>query len=152
MRGGRSTPSGLAVLGAVVAAVAVSCAGPARTVSSFNHKAVATAEQARSSIETVEVVVDSQRRHGLPAGYVSVAVAEAEDDASSALSGFESVQPPSTRSDQVRKRTTDVVGDAVDLLAEVRIRARRGQSLVGFLPELRDAAARLDELTTSVEG
>jgi hypothetical protein len=134
--------------------VLAGCAGPARTDGSYNSKAVATAEQTRSSVETALVALDALRRHSLPSAYVSVTVAESETDAASALSGFESVQPPSTRSDAVRDDTTEVVGDAVDLLADARIAVRRGASgpVDALIPELREASSRLDELTRSLEG
>ncbi|HWJ62190.1 MAG TPA: hypothetical protein VNS19_09470 [Acidimicrobiales bacterium] len=131
--------------------ILVSCSGPARTDASFSSKAASTADQARSSVETVVVLVESADRHHLPEPYLSTAIAEAEDDAGAALTGFESVQPPSSRSDLVRSRTSEVVGDAVDLLAQARISARRGHAPVELLPELRRASVRLDSLAANVE-
>jgi hypothetical protein len=127
------------------------CAGPARTDGSYAAKAASTADQARSSVETVVVAISSSVDRPLPSPYLSVTIAEAEDDAAAAEATFESVQPPSEASDRVRARTTAAVGDAVDLLAEARILARRGQPLGDLLPELRRAASRLDELASTVE-
>ncbi|MGN6694922.1 MAG: hypothetical protein ACTHN0_12180 [Aquihabitans sp.] len=139
------------MLPALAVAVLVSCSGPARTDTTFAKKAVGTVEQARSSVETAIVVLESTDRHHLPEPYVSTSIAEAEDDAASALDGFESVQPPSAESDAVRARTSAVVGEAVDVLAQARITARRGHAPVELLPDLRRSARRLDALATSVE-
>src|SRR6478609_2487427 len=91
---------GAALLGPL--AMLASCTGSARTDGSYASKAASTADQARSSVETVRVVVASADRHHLPEPYVSTAIAEAEDDAGAALTGFESVQPPSAEADLVR--------------------------------------------------
>jgi len=128
-----------------------SCAGPARTDDSYASKAASTADQARSSVETVIVVVSSGRRHGLPSAYASTSVAEAESDADAGLATFESVQPPSAASDRVRAQTVTVVGDAVDLLARARVLVRRGENPTHLLPALRRSSAELDELATSVQ-
>jgi hypothetical protein len=143
------------MLGGVLAAVVMlvgACAGPARTDASFASKAAATADEARSSVETVAVVITASEDQPLPSAYLSVTIAEAEEDAVAVESTFASVQPPSAESDRVRERTTRIVGDAVDLLAEARILARRGRPLGELLPELRRASTRLDHLASTVEG
>jgi hypothetical protein len=132
-------------------AVLVSCAGPARTDTTYAKKAVSTMDEARSSVETAIVVLESTERHHLSESYVSTSIAEAEADAASALQGFEAVQPPTDASDVVRSRTSAAVGDAVDVLAEARITARRGHAPVELLSDLRRTARLLDALATSVE-
>ncbi|MEU0786931.1 hypothetical protein ABZ341_35860 [Streptomyces sp. NPDC006173] len=61
---------------------------------------------------------------------------------------FESRQPPSERADALRERLGQILDDAGDVLADLRIAARRGQvrelSVTG--KELPRIAGRLDRL------
>jgi hypothetical protein len=134
----------------VLLATLTGCVGPARTDDAYRGKAATTLDAVRSSIETGIVGAHAAARHDLPAAYVSILMAEAEDDASAAQATFASIQPPSGRSDGSRRRTLAAAGDAIDLLTELRVTARRGdlQDLRRVVPRLTDAAKRLDDLAT----
>ena len=108
----------------------------------------------RAAVETAILGVESAHRFGLQSAYVSVLLNEADDDASAAQSTFTSIQSPSRRSDRVREVTTGVIGDAVDLLDQVRTTARRGNldELQGSLKQLQQAASDLDDLATRLRG
>jgi hypothetical protein len=76
--------------------------------------------------------------------YLSRLVAEAEEDALGAQQAFDAVQPPSATDDTVHDHLDDLLTDALDLLREARLAARRGElahvaSLSGKLSKAADA-------------
>ncbi|WP_327686575.1 hypothetical protein [Streptomyces sp. NBC_00467] len=79
--------------------------------------------------------------------YLSVLLGEAEKDLLAAQGTFESRQPPSTEADGVRDRLGDVLDDAADALAAVRIAVRRGQ-----VRELPDVGRDLPGVAEQLEG
>lgn len=141
-------------LAVIALAGLVACVGPARTDASYRGKAATTLDQVLSAVETAQVGVASAGRHDLPAAYVSVLLAEAEDDASAADATFASIQPPSGEADDVRDLTGEVIDRAVDALATLRIEARRGDldRLATHLPELRRVADELERTATELRG
>jgi hypothetical protein len=101
------------------------CVGSARGETDFQKKAVSTTEHVRSSVRTVQLAVEAASGDDAFGPYLSRVISQAEDDASSALNGFESIQPPSAESDGLRDQVEQVASDAIDLLAEARIASRR---------------------------
>jgi hypothetical protein len=153
--GSRARRGGRAIVAcAALAILATSCVGPARTDHEYAGKAAHTADDVRMAVETDIVGIQAAHRFGLQSPYVSTLLAEADDDATAAQSTFASIQPPSTKSDRVRNLTTALVGDAVDLLDQVRITARRGHMarLQGSVADLERLATDLDELATKLRG
>ena len=131
-----------------------SCVGPARTDDAYRGKAATTADHVRSSVETAIIGLQAADRHGLQSAYVSTLLAEAEDDAAASDDTFASIQPPSGRSDQVRREARAVVGEAVDELAQLRITSRRGDlsHLEPSVRRLQALASALDRLASSLRG
>jgi hypothetical protein len=124
----------------VVALVAIgaACAGPARTHNDFQLKAKSTAETTLSAIGTTQLVVRLAADDRAFANYLSVLIGDAEDEASSAQSTFDSIQPPNEESDALRTQLGDLLATANDTIADIRIAVRRGQ--------LSDLAAQADDL------
>ncbi len=122
------------------------CVGPARNEADYQHKAVATTELVRSSVRTVELAAQAAAENDAFGPFLSRLVSQAEDDASSALGGFESIQPPSDQADHLRDEVEQVTNDALDLLAEARIATRRSdlESLIGLQDKLRAAGDALE--------
>jgi hypothetical protein len=112
---------------AVALLALTSCVGPARSFGSYEGKAGATADDMRAAVETARLAVGVASRGRAFAPYLSVVLAEAEDDASAVEGAFDSIQPPDTRSDRLRGRLDAVLSDAVSILSELRIAARRGK-------------------------
>ena len=119
---GRPWAPGL-VLALVVALTA--CVGPSRTASDYESKARNTAEQVRSSLETVRLGLDAAAADRATLPYLSRLFGDAEEDAGAAQTAFEAVQPPDAASDEVRAELGGLVDDAVDALAAARIAIRR---------------------------
>lgn len=134
---------------ALAAALATGgCAGPSRTDDDYRHKAANTAETMQGLIGTVQVAVDAASHHKVPAPYLSVTLAEADDDASATVSTFDSVQPPSDRSDQLRNRLDPLLQDTTSVLDDLRIAVRRGDiaSLAKIAEPLKDLNGKLQPI------
>lgn len=101
------------------------CVGSARGEADYQKKAVATTEHVRSEVRTVQLAVQAATDDDAFGSFLSRVISQAEDDASSALNGFGSIQPPSEQSDQLRDDVDQVASAAIDLLALARIAARR---------------------------
>jgi len=127
----------------LLAAALPSCVAPARSFGAYEGKAVTTAEDALSAVETARLAVAASAKHNVFAPYLSVVLGDAEDAASSVQGTFDSVQPPDARSDEVRKDLDDRLQSAVSVLSDLRIAVRRGE--VDRLP------SRLDDLTKAAE-
>jgi hypothetical protein len=70
-----------------------------------------------------------------------VLLSESETDASNAQGTFESIQPPDRHADALRGRLTGKLSTTVDVLADLRIAARRAD--LGALPRLARPLPRL---------
>ena len=119
-------------------AIGAACAGPARTHNDFQLKAKSTAETTLSAIGTTQLVVRLAADDRAFANYLSVLIGDAEEEASSAQSTFDSIQPPNEDSDALRSQLGDLLSTANDTIADIRIAVRRGQ--------LSDLATQADEL------
>lgn len=133
---------------AVLAAAATTsaCAGSSRSDDDFRHKAANTAESMQGLIGTVQVAVSAAARDRVPGPYLSVTLAEADDDASSVADQFDSRQPPSADADALRDRLDRLLQQTVSVLDDLRIAVRRGD-----IDELASIAKPLDELDARLQ-
>jgi hypothetical protein len=123
------------------------CVGPVRTFRVYAQKAADTAQQVSSALQTAIVAGEVVGRGDATATFVAVVVANAEDDASSAQSTFDSLQPPDARAIAVRSALDDLLTSSLDALSSIRIAARLGRAdrvpaLASRLPPL---VQRLDD-------
>jgi hypothetical protein len=125
------------------AAMLSSCVAPARSFGAYEGKAATTAEDALSAVETARLAVGAAAKRDAFAPYLSVVLGEAEDAASSVQGTFDSVQPPDSRSDQLRQDLDDRLQAAVSVLSDLRIAVRRG--------EARELPSRLEDLTKAAD-
>jgi hypothetical protein len=92
----------------------------------YEGKATTTAKSALSQVETVRLAARVADRDDTTSPYVSIVVSEAED-ALDGLSGtFESIQPPGKAADGLRSELSELLSNALDHTAAVRIAARQG--------------------------
>jgi hypothetical protein len=127
-------------------ALAAGCVGPARTYDDYRLKALSTVETARSAVGTAQLAVrvaDEQRAF---TPYVVVLVSEAEEEAGSAQQTFDSIQPPNQEADSLRRDVGDLLAATTDVLATLRIEARRGH-----LDELPRHASELDRVARDLD-
>lgn len=101
--------------------------GPARTYGKYEGKAVTTAQSARSAVQTARLAVDAATKDGVFGPYVSQVIGQAEDAVSAVEGTFASIQPPSGDADRLRGELLDLLSDAEDHVAAVRIAVRRGR-------------------------
>lgn len=123
----------------VTLALTTGCVSPSFTDSDFSLKAGNTAKSAASSLGTALLGAKLGGAHKATEQYLSVLIGAAEKDTLSVQGTFDSVQPPSRRSDQVRDELDKLLADATDGLATLRIAVRRGQ--LSQLPALAEPLA-----------
>jgi hypothetical protein len=104
------------------------CTGPVRSTNVYESKAGATAETVASAVETARLAVDAAGQDKAFGRYLAQVLAEAEEDADAAQGTFDAIQPPDGRADELRDHLDELLGQATDTLAELRIAARRGQT------------------------
>src|SRR5215211_7982913 len=119
------------------------CTGPVRSTNVYESKAGATAETVASAVETARLAVDAGSQGKAFGRYLTQALVEAEEDAGSAQGTFDAIQPPDRRADELRDHLDELLGQATDTLAELRIAARRGE--LAELPELAAPLTKLAE-------
>ena len=83
------------------------CASSSRTDDDYRHKVANTAETLAGVLGTVEITL--RVVHRMPAAFLSVTVAEADDDAVATAGNFDAIQPPSAAADRLRDRLDDVM-------------------------------------------
>jgi hypothetical protein len=127
---------------------AVGCAGPSRTDDDYRHKVANTAEVFQGYIGTVQIAVDAASRGKVPGPYLSVTLAEVDDDASSTAGNFDAIQPPSAEADRLRDRIDSVLDEVVSTLDDLRIAVRRGEidRLAELAKPLADLNSQLDPI------
>ena len=123
------------------------CVGSARGETDYQKKAVATTEHVRSSVRTVQLAVEAAGENNAFGPFLSRVISQAEDDASSALNGFDTIQPPSDTADQLRDDVDQLASDSIDLLAQARIAIRRSdlEGLLGLKDLLVQAGDTLEQ-------
>src|SRR4029453_18982660 len=113
----------------VVAAILLvgACTGPVRSSPVYESKAGQTAEVVASGVQTALLAGDAAKDDKAYGGYLTQVLVEAEEDAGSAQGTFDAIQPPNQRADELRASLDDLLSDATDTLADLRIAARRGR-------------------------
>jgi hypothetical protein len=122
------------------------CTGPVRSSQVYESKAGQTAEVAASAVQTAVLAVDAAKGSKAYGRYLIQVLAEAEQDAGAAQGTFDAIQPPDQRADQIRARLDDLLTEATDTLADLRIAARRGR-----FAELADLAEPLPKLAEELD-
>ena len=131
---------------AIAAALLTSCVGPSRTDSDYHRKASNSAEAMRSAVESGRLVADLALKKRAFGTYLNVAATEAEQAADGVITSFDSVQPPSARSDDVREQFDTLFQAASSALGDLRIAIRRH-----LLDDVKKAAADLAAVSAKLE-
>lgn len=111
---------------------------PARTYSAYEGKARTTASSARSSIATARLLAETARDGETFGGYAGMLASESEDELSSTIGTFDSIQPPNARSEELRDELDSLMQEALRTVTGVRIAARRSNfdQLARFVDDL----------------
>jgi hypothetical protein len=139
--------------GALVVVLALSgCVGSAPTTATYEDKAVRTANDSLSALQTALLSVHTSLRGRLMQAYLETVLSESEDAFSSVQATFDSIQPPDTgRADQLRDGLDKLLADGADGMAQLRILARR-QDTARLAAEAHKLAATADGLDTFARG
>jgi hypothetical protein len=124
---------------AFVICIGVGCSLPATTFADYRSKVSDAAEEVVSQAKTAILTTQLARRDRLLDPTVSSLLEDAETAAAGAVASLTSVQPPDTRSDELRERILPVLQRVSDTIARLRFEARRGQ--ISALTELSDSLA-----------
>jgi hypothetical protein len=103
------------------------CVSPARSYDAYESKAASTAEEALAAIGTAQLTLRAAVSRKAFAPYLTVLVAEAEDEASAVQGTFDGIQPPDARSDDLQQALDKILEDAGSVLQDLRIAARRSE-------------------------
>lgn len=132
----------------LLAVALTGCVAPAFSVGAYEGKAAATADDAVSAIESA-ILTATVAADGKAFGpYVMVEMREAEDAASWSQQAFDSMQPPDDpKADQLKSQLDDMLTQAVSIIEDLRIAARRGQlqQLPQIAKPLEDLSKKLDD-------
>lgn len=130
----------------MVVLAATACTGPARTTSAYEAKAAETADEVVSASRTVLLAAQLGDDGRSFSSTIAVTIADAETDADTARDAFSSIQPPDAASDQIRATLLPTVQQACDVIADVRIAARRADvgALVSTAAPLAQIADQLE--------
>jgi len=131
----------------VVALLVGACVGSARNGTDYTKKAVATTEHVRSSVRTGQLAIDAADGSKAFPTYLARVISQSEDDASSALNGFESIQPPDESGDKLRDDVNELSSDAIDLISTARIAIRRNDidALTALAPDIEQVGDELEQ-------
>jgi len=142
-----------AAAGALVVVLALSgCVGPARTTQTYEGKAVRTANDSLSALETALVSVQTSLRGRLMQAYLETVLSESEDAFSSIQATFDSIQPPDNeKADHLRDSLDTLLADGADGMAQLRILARR-QNTAELAAEARKLTATAAGLAKFAQG
>jgi hypothetical protein len=112
---------------AVVMALALNgCVGPARTTATYEGKALRTAQDSLSQLQTALLSVRTSLRGRMMQTYLETVLSESEDAFSSIQATFDSIQPPDTDvADQLQDDLDQLLSDGADGMSRLRILARR---------------------------
>jgi hypothetical protein len=131
----------------VLALLLSGCVSPSRTDRDYELKAGNTAKAVASSVATALLGAQAAEKHKAGGPYLTVLLVNAEKDALSVQSTFDSVQPPSSTADGLKDQVDELVTAATAGLSEMRTLVRRGElgALPGLAHRLRPT---LDDLQT----
>src|SRR5215211_4057257 len=115
--------------------------GPGPVVGGVRVQGRPDGRDGRLAVQTALLAVDAAKGSKAFGRYLTQVLVQAEEDADAAQGTFDGIQPPDRRADELRGRLDDLLTQATDTLAELRIAARRGHTA-----ELAEPAAPLEEL------
>jgi hypothetical protein len=99
-------------------------------------------------VETARLAVDAAAADRATGPYLSVLLSQADEEAGSVHTTFDSIQPPDADADRLRDDVDGLLDEAASVLDDLRIAARRGDTagLTGKARALADLSQRLGDL------
>jgi hypothetical protein len=134
------------------AVMAVSgCVSPAVDAGGYRGKVGHSAEQMVGILNTARLAVQLDLRGRMTQSLLDTVVTDAENDAQSVLTAFETVQPPDPESVRLRTSADNVLQDAASNLSDLRIAVRRSDrgAKVKLVADLNKSTQDLQQLEGS---
>jgi hypothetical protein len=137
------------LVGVLLLLIGTACVGPSRTQRDYERKVANSAEAMVSSVQSALLIVETTRGDKSPGPYVSLHLSELEESAHAVETALGAVQPPDPALDELREEALTTIGDAGDVLEELRLAAYRSE--LHRLPEiargLQEPLRHLERLT-----
>jgi hypothetical protein len=133
-------------LAVAVALLLAGCASPSFSHRDYERKAAHTAAEAASVVGSALLTVRAATGDKAPRPYLDVLFTDAESTLGDIQATFEGVQPPEPASDELRTEVGDLLTEAGEVLATLRIEVRRGH-----LAALGTTAEPLGQLHTKLD-
>lgn len=152
MRRHRPVPTVLAVTALVI--VLAGCVGPTITDDGYRSKTAGTLNDISSALATAKLTIGLELDGRLAFAVTDDLVSQAESDASSAQSSWQTRQPPSDAALSLHDRVEQPIQDAVSALEHLRIAVRQGDptAIRSALRGLDAPAAAIDRARSAVTG
>jgi hypothetical protein len=117
----------------------------------YQDKVGHSAEQMVGIVNTARLAVQLDLRGKMTQSLLDTVVTDAENDAQSVLTAFETVQPPDPASVRLRTSTDNVLQDAASNLSDLRIAVRRSDrgAKVKLVADLNKSTEDLQQLAGS---
>jgi hypothetical protein len=127
------------------------CVPASPDADTYEDKAVLTLGSALSEVATAQLTLEQLDKETSFRAAALTTLRYSEDNLGTAAKSFTELNPPPT-DDRLYARCNSVLGDAEDLLAEVRITAERGRAsqYPPLLRQLRKLSDRLDRMEKQV--
>jgi hypothetical protein len=150
--GSRRTAGGL--LAALLVLVLVGCAGPTITDGGYRAKTAGALKDVSSALATAKLVEQLRQQGRMAFALVDETISEAESDASSAQSSWESRQPPTDAALKLHDQIEQPIQNAVSALEDLRIAERRGDAAATAkaLDEVDKSSDEIDKWVQAMSG
>lgn len=140
----------LTVLIGALALAVTGCAGPTVTDGGYRAKTAGALQDISSALSTAKLTMQLERDGRTALALTDTSISQAESDASSAQSSWETRQPPSTAALRMHDQVQQPMQDAVSALQDLRIAYRRGDA-AGIAQALREVDKAGDEIDKAIQ-
>jgi hypothetical protein len=155
VHGWRARTAGRVAMSQVVMVVALlaltGCVPASPDADTYEDKAVLTLGSALSEVATVQLTLEQLDKETIFRAAALTTLRYSEDNLGTAAKSFTELNPPPIDG-RLYERCNSVLGDAEDLLAEVRIAVERGRvgQYLSLLRQLQKLSDRLDRMEKQV--
>jgi hypothetical protein len=133
---------------AVVAVVALAgCAGPTVTDGGYRAKTAGALQDISSALATARLTMRLERGGRMTLALTDTSISQAESDAASAQSSWQTRQPPTSRALRLHDQVEQPMQDAGSALEDLRIAYRDGDAagVTKALGEIDKAGSEIDK-------
>jgi hypothetical protein len=138
------------VVAAVVLLATAACAGPTVTEGGYRAKTAGALQDISSALATAQLTMQLQRDGRMTLALTDTSISQAESDAASAQSSWQTRQPPTQSSRHLFDQVRQPMQDAVSALQDLRI-AYRDSDTAGTDKALTEINQSTNEIDTAIQ-